>query len=102
MFTSPIFQPSEEGIQMLQLIDAIPLTLIFAIIVTAILTVEIKDLMRAVISFCLMSISIGFLYAYLGALIVAFYQIIVYAGAVGILFIFAVMLSAGGSTVEKA
>jgi len=86
----------------LQLIDAIPLALIFTIIATAILTVEIKNLMRAVISFCLMSISIGCLYAYLGALIVAFYQIIVYAGAVGVLFIFAVMLTAGGSTVDKA
>jgi len=86
----------------LQLIDAIPLALLFAIIVTAILTVEIKKLMYAVISFCLMSIAIGCLYAYLGALTVAFYQIIVYAGAVGVLFIFAVMLTTGGSKVEKA
>lgn len=69
----------------------LPLTLILAV-----LTVEFENLMYAVLSFCGMTISLGLLFLLLGAPYVALFQILVYTGAVGVLFIITIMLTERG------
>jgi len=60
----------------------------------AILTVELKDILYAILSFCGMCITIGALFWILNAPYVAVFQLLVYAGAIVALFIAAVMLTA--------
>jgi len=59
----------------------------------AILTVELKDILYAILSFCGMCITIGALFWILNAPYVAVFQLLVYAGAIVALFIAAVMLT---------
>lgn len=59
----------------------------------AILTVELKDILYAILSFCGMCIIIGALFWILNAPYVAVFQLLVYAGAIVALFIAAVMLT---------
>lgn len=59
----------------------------------ALLTVELKDLLHAAICFCGMCITIGVLFWLLNAPYVSVFQLLVYAGAVIVLFIAAVMLT---------
>ena len=59
----------------------------------AILTVELKDLLHTVISLAAMAVSIGALFWILNAPYVAVFQILIYAGAIVVLFIAAVMLT---------
>jgi NADH-quinone oxidoreductase subunit J len=59
----------------------------------AILTVELKDLLHTVLSLAAMAISLGALFWILNAPYVAVFQILVYAGAVVVLFVAAVMLT---------
>lgn len=68
--------------------------LIILTILLALLTVELKDMLHAVICLCGMCISIGALFWLLGAPYVAVFQLLVYAGAVIVLFIVTVMLTA--------
>ena len=63
-------------------------TLLFAV-----LTVEVKDLLYAIIFFCGMCITIGCLFWLLNAPYVALFQLLVYAGAIVALFIAAVTLT---------
>lgn len=73
--------------------DTVPLILISATIVSAVLTTEFDNMIYAVVSFAVMCVVIGGLYAYWGATVLALFQIIVYAGTVAVLFLFAVMLT---------
>ncbi len=59
----------------------------------AILTVELKDILYAILSFCGMCITVGALFWILNAPYVAVFQLLVYAGAIVALFIAAVMLT---------
>ena len=59
----------------------------------AILAVELKDILYAILSFCGMCITIGALFWILNAPYVAVFQLLVYAGAIVALFIAAVMLT---------
>ena len=59
----------------------------------ALLTVELKDILYAILSFCGMCILIGITFWILNAPYVAVFQLLVYAGAVVALFIAAVMLT---------
>ena len=59
----------------------------------ALLTVELKDMLHAVICLCGMCITIGALFWLLNAPYVAVFQLLVYAGAVIVLFIATVMLT---------
>ena len=59
----------------------------------AILTVELKDVLYAILSFCGMCITVGALFWILNAPYVAVFQLLVYAGAIVALFIAAVMLT---------
>ena len=62
------------------------LTLAFALI-----TVELKDILYAILSFCGMCTTIGAFFWLLNAPYVAVFQILIYAGAVVTLFLAAVM-----------
>jgi len=75
------------------LADLLQIVLIFIMVIFAILTVELPDLLHAVIALCGMSIVIGILFWLLYAPYVAVFQLLVYAGAVVVLFIAAVMLT---------
>lgn len=63
------------------------------IILFAILTIEARDLIYSILSFCLMCISIGAFYFILNAIYVGVFQLLIYAGAVVALAIAAVMLT---------
>jgi NADH-quinone oxidoreductase subunit J len=75
------------------MIEVIQIALLGLIVIFAILTVELSDLVYSIISFCLMSISLGALYWTFNAPYVAVFQILIYAGAVVALFIAAIMLT---------
>lgn len=64
------------------------LTLAFAF-----LTVELRDILYAILSFCGMCIAIGAFFWLLNAPYVAVFQLLVYAGAIVALFIATVMLT---------
>ncbi|MBE0511906.1 NADH-quinone oxidoreductase subunit J [Candidatus Bathyarchaeota archaeon] len=63
-------------------------------VLLALLTVELEDMLHAVISLCGMCITIGALFWLLDAPYVSVFQLLVYAGAVMVLFIATVMLTA--------
>ena len=73
--------------------DILPITLIIFSVFLAILTVELKDMFHAVICLCGMCVTIGALFWLLNAPYVAVFQLLVYAGAVIVLFIATVMLT---------
>ena len=71
----------------------IEILLIAALIVLAILAVELKNLMHAVICFGGMCIITGIVFGVLNALYVMAFQLLIYAGAVMVLFLSIVMLT---------
>ncbi|MCJ7761294.1 MAG: NADH-quinone oxidoreductase subunit J [Candidatus Bathyarchaeota archaeon] len=73
--------------------EIVQLSLMIASCIFAILTVELKDLLHTVLSLAAMAISLGALFWILNAPYVAVFQILVYAGAVVVLFVAAVMLT---------
>jgi NADH-quinone oxidoreductase subunit J len=68
--------------------------LIVSTVLLALLTVELKDMLHSVICLCGMCIAIGALFWLLNAPYVSVFQLLVYAGAVIVLFIATVMLTA--------
>lgn len=62
-------------------------------VLLALLTVELKDILYAILSFCGMCILVGVIFWTLNAPYVAVFQLLVYAGAIVALFITAVMLT---------
>jgi len=69
---------------------------VFLMILTvalALVTVEIKNILYSILSFCGMCIVIGVIYWLLNAPYVAVFQLLIYAGAIVVLFIAAVMLT---------
>jgi NADH-quinone oxidoreductase subunit J len=75
------------------LMDVLELILLAAVCFFAIMTVELKDLLHTVISLAAMAVSLGAVFWLLNAPYVAVFQILIYAGAVIVLFIVAVMLT---------
>ncbi|WP_455278458.1 NADH-quinone oxidoreductase subunit J family protein [[Eubacterium] cellulosolvens] len=73
--------------------DILQLGLLVATCVFTVLTVESRDLLNTVIALAAMSVSLGALFWLLNAPYVAVFQILIYAGAVIVLFIAAVMLT---------
>ena len=71
----------------------IDLILIFAAVILAILSVELKNLLQAAICLCGMCIAIGLLFGLLNATYVMVFQLLIYAGATMVLFISVVMLT---------
>ncbi|MFQ6084975.1 MAG: NADH-quinone oxidoreductase subunit J [Candidatus Bathyarchaeia archaeon] len=72
------------------MIDLVLLALTLAL---ALITIEVKELMYAIIAFTGLSLTVAGLFAYLNAPIVALFQVIIYAGAIVVLFIMAIMLT---------
>ncbi|MGV9102828.1 MAG: NADH-quinone oxidoreductase subunit J [Promethearchaeia archaeon] len=73
--------------------DNLIILLMLLILGLALATVEIRDPLYSILSFCGMSIGIGMLYWLLMAPYVALYQLLVYAGAVVGLYLAAIMLT---------
>jgi len=73
--------------------DILQVFLIFLIILLAFITVELKDMLKASICFCGMSIAIGSLFWLLNAPNVAIFQLMIYAGALVVLFVATIMLT---------
>lgn len=59
----------------------------------AILTVELKNILYAVLTFCGMCTAIGALYWLLNAPYVSVFQLLIYAGAIVTIFLAAIMLT---------
>ncbi|RLG94389.1 hypothetical protein DRO37_05735 [Candidatus Bathyarchaeota archaeon] len=62
-------------------------------LILAVLTVELKDILYSILSFCGMCIVLGVIFWILNAPYVAVFQMLVYAGAIVAMFIAAVMLT---------
>ena len=76
--------------------DILQVALILFTVLLALLTVELKDMLHAILCMCGMSITIGALFWLLSAPYVAVFQLLVYAGAVIVLFVAVVMLTKRG------
>ncbi len=75
--------------------------LIVLTVVLALLTVELKDLLHAAISLCGTCITIGALFWLLNAPYISLFQLLIYAGAVIVLFVFAVVLTKREEEMER-
>jgi len=75
------------------LTEILQLILILASLILAFMTVELKKILYAVISFSGMCIAIGALFWTLNAPYVAVFQLLIYAGAVVTIFLAAIMLT---------
>lgn len=75
------------------MVDLLQIVLMLVTIILAISTIELKTLLHSAISFCGMCITIGALFWILAAPYAAVFQILVYAGAITIIFLAAVMLT---------
>ena len=69
------------------MIETVHYLLIAVTIVLALITVKSQDLTRAIMSFAVFNVSISMIYYLLGAPFVAVFQLLVYAGAVTVLFL---------------
>ncbi|OYT49077.1 hypothetical protein B6U79_02415 [Candidatus Bathyarchaeota archaeon ex4484_231] len=67
--------------------------LIAAAVILAVLAVELKNLMQAVICLGGMCIVVGMLFAVLNAMYVMVFQLLIYVGATMVLFLSVVMLT---------
>jgi len=73
--------------------DVLQVSLMVLTVFLAILTIEMKNILYAVIAFCGMCTSIGALYWLLNAPYVSVFQLLIYAGAVVTIFLAAIMLT---------
>jgi NADH-quinone oxidoreductase subunit J len=73
--------------------DILQLSLMLVTLAFAIFTIELKNLLYAVLSFSAMCITIGAIYWLLNAPYVALFQVLIYAGAVVTLFLAALTLT---------
>ena len=72
------------------LLDFIHLVLVFLLIISSILAIELKDILKAIMAFCIMSITLAIIFYALGAPYVAVFQLLIYAGAVTVLLLAAI------------
>jgi NAD(P)H-quinone oxidoreductase subunit 6 len=77
----------------LTLVEALQFALMILATFLALLTVELKKILYAVISFSGMCLTIGALFWILNAPYVAVFQLLIYAGAVLTIFLAAIMLT---------
>jgi NADH:ubiquinone oxidoreductase subunit 6 (subunit J) len=71
-----------------------------ATVIFAVFTIEVKNVLHAVIGFCGMCVTIGGLFWLLNAPYVSVFQILIYAGAVVAIFLAAVMLTTSKETTK--
>lgn len=74
----------------------VQLTLLVMMVALALLAVEVRELMHALVYFLLMAIAVAFIFLSLNAPLVALFQVLVYAGAIVVLFLIAIMLTERG------
>lgn len=77
--------------------DLVQIVLLVLVCVLAVLAIELPDLLYAIISLGGMAVTVGSLFWLLHAPYVAVFQVLVYAGAVVVLFIAAIMLTKRGA-----
>ncbi|MEM3506291.1 MAG: NADH-quinone oxidoreductase subunit J [Candidatus Bathyarchaeia archaeon] len=70
--------------------DLIHLALVFLLIISSILAIELKDIIKAIMAFCVMSIILAIIFYVLGAPYVAIFQLLIYAGAITVLLLAAI------------
>jgi len=75
------------------LADLLQIALMGLCLILAVLVVELRDLLYAILAFCGMCITVGVLFWLLNAPYAAVFQLLIYAGAVVALFLVAVMLT---------
>ena len=73
--------------------DLLQVGLLICTVLLAIITVELENMLHAVLGLCGMFIILGMLYWLLNAPYVAVFQLLIYAGAVIVLFIAIIMLT---------
>ncbi len=74
-------------------VDVVHNALLILVCILAVLAIELPDLLYAIISLGGMAVTVGSLFWLLNAPYVAVFEILIYAGAVIVLFIAAVMLT---------
>ena len=80
--------------------EILQITLMAVTVLLAVLAIEAKTVLHAVIYFCGMCISIGAIFWLLNAPYVAVFQVLIYAGAVVAIFLAAVMLTTRKETLQ--
>jgi NADH-quinone oxidoreductase subunit J len=85
----------------LMLSDFIHLALVFLLILSSILAIELKDILKAIVAFCIMSIILAIIFYALGAPYVAVFQLLIYAGAVTVLLLAAIHTIRRGENHEE-
>ena len=75
------------------LYDLLQIALIIFGILLAILTIELKDMLHSILCFGGMCVTLGLIFWLLNAPYVAVFQLLVYAGAILVLFLATVMLT---------
>ena len=73
--------------------EALQILLMILALLFAVLTVELENILYAVLSFCGMCVIIGVIFWILNAPYVAVFQLLVYAGAIVSIFLATVMLT---------
>jgi len=74
----------------LMLTEIVSYILIVATIVAAAAATQVRDITRAIVAFTIMNIMIAAIFYVLGAPYIAAFQLLVYAGAVTVLFLAAI------------
>ena len=69
------------------LIEVVSYVLIISTIIAAIFAAEVKNLTRAIIAFVVMNVLVAAMFYVLGAPYISVFQLLVYAGAVAVLFL---------------
>jgi NADH-quinone oxidoreductase subunit J len=72
------------------LIEIVSYVLIIATVIAAAAATQVKDITRAIVAFTVMNILIAAIFYILGAPYIAAFQLLVYAGAVTVLFLAAI------------
>jgi len=80
--------------------EVLQVALMISVVLLAIFTIEVKNILHAVIGFCVMCIAIGGVFWLLYAPYVSVFQILIYAGAVVGIFLAAVMLTTSKETTK--
>jgi len=78
---------------MMDIADAAQIALMSLAVIFALATVELRDILHAIIAFCGMCITIGALFWLMNAPYVAVFQLLIYAGAIVALFTATIMLT---------
>ncbi|MEM2902187.1 MAG: NADH-quinone oxidoreductase subunit J [Candidatus Bathyarchaeia archaeon] len=78
------------------MIEAFHYVLVAVTIATAMATIGVRDLTRAIALFAAFNVSVSMIYYLLGAPFVAVFQLLVYAGAVTVLFLVTLHTLGGG------